>query len=112
MGPQTQYGHFAEDCNILALQKIKPQLLACLTSSQFTLSNTLSCVLCKYKSFEKLKQHSPYKDYGTGWKVWDSNPGRGRKFPLLQNTQTSCGVHPVSYSMIIEFFSRIKATGA
>jgi hypothetical protein len=33
------------------------------------------------------------------WVVWDPNPGRGKRFSLLQNIQTDYVVQPDSYSM-------------
>jgi hypothetical protein len=41
-----------------------------------------------------------------GWKIWALNPGRGKRFFVLQNT------HPVSYAMGAgDSFFRIKVAG-
>jgi hypothetical protein len=46
--------------------------------------------------------------YATGWPVGGSNTATGPKFSPLQNVQTSCGAHPVSYSMGTGVLSRGK----
>jgi hypothetical protein len=44
--------------------------------------------------------------------IWGSNPGRGKRFSLLQNAETGSGVYPASYSMgTRSSFSGGKAAG-
>ena len=39
-----------------------------------------------------------------GWMVWGLNPGKGKKFSLLQNAQTGSGAQPSYYTEGTEFF--------
>jgi hypothetical protein len=72
---------------------------------------TVTYVLPVTDVFQGSGQRSRYSAWGTGWKRWGSNPGRGRVSSYLLNAQTDPKVQATPVQRVPYFLSGIKRLG-
>lgn len=73
---------------------------------------TVTYVLPVTDVFQGSGQRSRYSDWGTGWKRWGSNPGRGRVSSYLLNAQTDPNVQATCCSASAVFLVGGKTAAA